>query len=105
MSLSTEKASFTQNLADEFDLFFIRDTLPNKYFVDFLKPDGTNKTYEEIRSEVSSKNRQFSETISNLIYNFIKSGDVIFTPNEVIGTCPPGGGPLAAGSATGGEII
>lgn len=109
MSLLTAKTLFTTNLAKEFDLFFIREkdlNNPNKYFVDPLNSDGSNKTYEEIKIEIKQKNLEFSNTIADLIYNFIKSGEVNFETGTVIGTCPggPSGGPLAFGKATSGII-
>ena len=109
MSLITAKTVFTTNLANEFDLFFIREKdleNPNKYFVDTLNVDGSNRTYEEIKLEISQKNLIFSNTIADLIYSFISSGEVTFLPSSVTGFCPGGplGGPLTIGSATNGRI-
>ena len=46
-----------------------------------------------------------AEQIAIAISEFVKSGEVVFSPGEITGVAPGGGGPITAGAGTGGEII
>ena len=59
---------------------------------------------EESKAQAEEEAEKMAEKMANAIEAFVKSGTVTFSTGEVTGACPPEGGPLSAGAATGGEI-
>ena len=52
-----------------------------------------------------TKLNKIAEDIANAMEVYVKSGTVSFSIGTVNGACPPGGGALTAGQATGGQMI
>lgn len=75
MSLLSAKTTFDQELGSHLNAFFNNDPA-SEYYVNPLDGNGNLRSEEELRLEGEAKIAAFSNNLSNIIYNFIKSAQV-----------------------------
>lgn len=75
-----------------------KQTLINDIFVSFTKD------YSGSINDPNGAIRNLATDLANAVEKYVKSGRVKFEPGQIIGVCPPMGGPLASGAGTEGKV-
>lgn len=78
----------------------LTNSLKSAFFENLQQPDADSDT----RQKAEQAAEKMANNFANAFEAFIKSGTVAFATGTVQGTAPSGGGPITAGSASGGTI-
>ena len=63
----------------------------------YTNPDNREESIQQLASDLTA-------AIDAYVQKVVDTARVAFAVNTVVGTCPPGGGPLSVGAATEGTI-
>lgn len=78
----------------------LANSLKSAFLENLQQPDADSNAMQKAEQAAE----KLANTFANAIDTFVKSGTVAFATGTVQGTAPSGGGPITAGSASGGTI-